>query len=95
MADVLAKVRTGFLERVSNAVLKQLLDDLLEDGVLNEGEIESIEEENSRRADRARCLIDSVRRKGDTASTKMIARLQTRDQALYTDLIVEPLYNNQ
>ncbi|XP_040901684.1 caspase a [Toxotes jaculatrix] len=87
MADKeLAKVRKKFVERVSKEVINQLLDDILEDHIVNDGEKESIIEENSTRADKARCLIDTVRNKGDAASRKLIAHLQKRDPTLYTQL---------
>lgn len=70
------------MKSVNTEMVKQLLDDLLEDGVLNDGEKDSILEENSSRADKARCLIDVVKKKGDTVSNKMIAHLQSRDPAL-------------
>uniref|UniRef100_A0A8C6T8Q7 CARD domain-containing protein n=1 Tax=Neogobius melanostomus TaxID=47308 RepID=A0A8C6T8Q7_9GOBI len=95
MAGVLAKVRTGFAERVTTEVLKQLLEDLLEDRVLNEGEKDSILEENMSRADRARALIASVKRKGDDASEKMMGRLQQRDPTLYFELIIKQGHNTQ
>ncbi|XP_040901977.1 caspase recruitment domain-containing protein 16-like [Toxotes jaculatrix] len=95
MADkVLASVRTKFVERISNELIKQLLDDLLEDVVLNEGEKDAILEENKSRADKARCLIDTVKKKGDEASRKLIAHLQSRDLMLYSTLglsSVQPL----
>ncbi|XP_030007441.1 caspase-1-A-like isoform X1 [Sphaeramia orbicularis] len=84
--EELAKVRSKFVEKVSKEVIKQILDELLEDGVLNEGESESIIEENSSRADKARCLIDKVKKKGDVASTKMIVHLKSKDPTLYTTL---------
>eukprot|EP00064_Thunnus_orientalis_P004040 superscaffoldBa00000353_g4051 len=87
MADEeLRKVRTKFVEKVSKEVIKQLLDDLLEDSFMNDGEKDSVLEENSSRADQARCLIDLVRKKGDEASRKMIAQLQCRDPALHKTL---------
>lgn len=64
----------------------QLLDDLGQDGVLNDGERESIIEENGTRADMARSLIDIVKKKGDKASSKMIAYIQSRDSSLYEKL---------
>lgn len=71
---------------VSKAVIKMLLDDLVEDGVLNDMESESILEENDSRADKARCLIDIVKKKGDRASSKMIVHLKSRDSPLYEKL---------
>ncbi|KAM7413026.1 hypothetical protein PAMA_020418 [Pampus argenteus] len=87
MADKeLAKVRSKFVDKVSKEVIKQILDDLLEDCILNDGEKDSILEENISKADKARCLIDTVKRKGDVASRKMINHLQNRDPTLYTTL---------
>ncbi|XP_074498302.1 caspase a-like isoform X3 [Sebastes fasciatus] len=82
----LARVRSKFVEKVSNPLLKDLLDDLLHDGVLNDGQKDSILEENTNRADKARSLIDTVKRKGDEASRKMIAHLHSRDLMLYSEL---------
>lgn len=82
----LARVRGRFVQKVSKALLKQLLDDLLGDGLLNDGETDSVLEDNSNKADMARALIDMVKRKGDTASRKMIAYLESRDPTLYSEL---------
>lgn len=82
----LGRVRTKFVEGVSKDLVKQLLDDLLDEGILNDGEKDSILEENSTKADRARALIDTVKRKGDEASRKMIAQLQSRDPTLSRNL---------
>uniref|UniRef100_A0A3Q0SCH5 CARD domain-containing protein n=1 Tax=Amphilophus citrinellus TaxID=61819 RepID=A0A3Q0SCH5_AMPCI len=81
----LGRVRSKFIEKTSRALLDQLLDDILEDGILNDGERESIAEENRNRADKARCLIDTVRKKGEVASKKMICHIQQRDPTLYSD----------
>ncbi|XP_036005778.1 caspase-1-like [Fundulus heteroclitus] len=87
MADKeLARVRTNFVAKVSKAVIKQLLDDLLEDCLLNDEEVDSVLEDNTGRADMARCLIDKVKRKGDKASRKMIEHIELRDILLYTEL---------
>ena len=82
----LARVRSKFVDKVSKEIISQLLDDILEDGVVNDGEKDRILEENNSRADKARSLIDAVKRKGDKASAKMIARLQNRDPTLYSEL---------
>ncbi|KAJ8414485.1 hypothetical protein AAFF_G00036870 [Aldrovandia affinis] len=87
MADKqLATVRAQFVNRVTKPVLKQLLDDLLEDRVLNDEEQETVVQENSMRADQARSLIDMVRRKGPTASEKLLSRLKERDPGLFDQL---------
>ncbi|KAK9520942.1 hypothetical protein VZT92_020797 [Zoarces viviparus] len=82
----LFNVRKKFVEEANKALIKQLLDDLFGDGVLNKGEKNSVLEENSTTEDKARSLIDMVRAKGDEASRKMIAHLQSRDASLYSKL---------
>ncbi|XP_039668560.1 NACHT, LRR and PYD domains-containing protein 1b allele 2-like isoform X1 [Perca fluviatilis] len=82
----LARLRPKLVEKVSNVLIKQLLDDLLEDGVLNDGEKDSILQESCTSADRARCLIDMVRKKGREASRKIFTRLQSRDPTLSAEL---------
>lgn len=79
-------MRGRFVEKVSKALIKQLLDDLLEDRLLNDGETDSVLEDNTGKADMARCLIDMVRRKGDRASRKMIQHLENRDPTLHSEL---------
>lgn len=86
LAEVLFKVRNDFTERATKPVIKQLLGDLLTEKILNDMESESIEEEYTARADKAKALIDTVRKKGDAASERMIAHLKRRDPALYTTL---------
>ncbi|XP_022062834.2 caspase a-like [Acanthochromis polyacanthus] len=85
-ARELARVRTKFVEKVSKDMISQLLDDLLDDRVLNDGEKDSILEENVKTRDKARALLDRVKHKGDEASRKMIAHLYERDQTLCSEL---------
>ncbi|KAE8286041.1 Caspase recruitment domain-containing protein 18 Caspase-1 inhibitor Iceberg [Larimichthys crocea] len=82
----LDKVRSRLVEKMSRQVIKQLLDDLLKDGVLNDEEKDSILQENSTSSDRARCLIDMVKKKGQEASRKLFTHLQERDPTLSTEL---------
>lgn len=79
-------MRTQFVEKVSKSIIKQLLDDILEDDIVNEGEKDSILEDNPNNADRARSLIDTVKKKGDKASEKLIAHIKKRDPTLYDEL---------
>uniref|UniRef100_A0A3B5M086 Caspase a n=1 Tax=Xiphophorus couchianus TaxID=32473 RepID=A0A3B5M086_9TELE len=85
MAEI-SKVRSKFVEKVSKPILKQLLDDLLEDRLLNDGEVESVLEDNTNKADMARCLIDIVRKKGTRGSKMLIDHIKTRDEALHAEL---------
>uniref|UniRef100_A0A3B4Y5H7 CARD domain-containing protein n=1 Tax=Seriola lalandi dorsalis TaxID=1841481 RepID=A0A3B4Y5H7_SERLL len=82
----LFRVRSEFAARVSIALIKELLDDLLKDKIVNDGQSESILQDNSTRADKARDLIDTVRKKGDAASRVMIVHLHRRDPELYSQL---------
>ncbi|XP_019729802.1 caspase-1-A-like [Hippocampus comes] len=86
MAEELKAVKIEFIENVSLPVIEQLLDHLLHDDVLNSGEGQAIIEAHDTRARRARILIDSVSRKGDEASWKMITYLQQRDPMLFKEL---------
>ncbi|XP_077468299.1 caspase a-like [Stigmatopora argus] len=85
MAEELKDVRTGFVEGVSIAVIRQLLDDLLDEKVFNYGEMEAIDEGQSR-VNKARLFIDMVTKKGDEASWKAITYLYERDQNFATKL---------
>ncbi|XP_070784623.1 caspase recruitment domain-containing protein 8-like [Enoplosus armatus] len=76
----LASVRTQFLERVSEPVLNQLLDKLLEHDVINDDETQSFR--TKVKAEKARDVIDTVRRKGPEASSVLIATLCEVDQHL-------------
>ncbi|XP_037630597.1 caspase-1-like isoform X2 [Sebastes umbrosus] len=87
MADKeLFRVRKEFVEGVTDELLRQLLDDLLGDGVFNQGQKDWILERNPTTTNKARDLIDTVMKKGDKASRKMIAHLQSRDPELYSKL---------
>uniref|UniRef100_A0A3B3SWQ1 CARD domain-containing protein n=1 Tax=Paramormyrops kingsleyae TaxID=1676925 RepID=A0A3B3SWQ1_9TELE len=85
-SETLMQVRTKFVEKVTGPTLSLLLDDLLMDGVFNEGEMEQVKEEFRMRAEKARAVIDMTRKKGNAASDKLIARLQQRDPSLFQDL---------
>uniref|UniRef100_A0A7N8YE76 CARD domain-containing protein n=1 Tax=Mastacembelus armatus TaxID=205130 RepID=A0A7N8YE76_9TELE len=66
-AEILSSVRTQFVQKVSEPVLNQLLDFLLQQDVINQGEMES--KRAKTRADRARAVIDMVRGKGTEANS--------------------------
>uniref|UniRef100_A0A8D0D520 CARD domain-containing protein n=1 Tax=Sander lucioperca TaxID=283035 RepID=A0A8D0D520_SANLU len=75
--------RTQFVERVSDPVLNQLLDKLLERGVITDGEMQSV---RTGRADKARDVMDTVRRKGSAASSVLISALCEVDPVLSREL---------
>uniref|UniRef100_A0A3B4UD38 CARD domain-containing protein n=1 Tax=Seriola dumerili TaxID=41447 RepID=A0A3B4UD38_SERDU len=69
--EKLKSVRTQFIDRVSGPVLRELLDKLLDREVLTGGEMESVAATPSRK-EKAREVIDMVRRKGPAASSALI-----------------------
>lgn len=81
----LFEVRKEFVERVSSGVLSQLLDDLLEKGVLNEEEVENVRVISSKQG-KARVLIDKGRNKGPKASLIFIECINCRDSYLADNL---------
>ncbi|XP_028443326.1 NACHT, LRR and PYD domains-containing protein 12-like [Perca flavescens] len=81
--DRLLLVRRQFVERVSDPVLNQLLDQLLERGVITDGEMQSV---RTGRADKARDVMDTVRRKGSWASSVLISALCEVDPVLSREL---------
>ncbi|XP_069729997.1 caspase-1-like isoform X2 [Phaenicophaeus curvirostris] len=74
--------RKSFVARVSNAVISELLDDLLHQRVLNLEEADEVRAEHKVRADKARCLIENVLLKGSKASRIFITSLRNRDRNL-------------
>ncbi|XP_062341786.1 caspase-1-like [Osmerus eperlanus] len=89
-ASELKGVRTQFVERVSKAVMDQLLDYLEDERVLITAEVEEIKEEHRQRAEKARHIIDAVLRKGDAACDKFLTSFQTIDGTLYNELQLRP-----
>ncbi|XP_029963846.1 caspase-1-like [Salarias fasciatus] len=86
-AKLLLKARSKFVDQVNPELLKQILDKLLEDEVLNDQEKNPIHKlMNSNDADAARSLIDVVRKKGDRASGMMIDHIKNLDGNLYDEL---------
>ncbi|CAK6983873.1 uncharacterized protein LOC128366930, partial [Scomber scombrus] len=79
-AEKLLLAREQFVSRVSEANLNLLLDKLLGFGVINDGEMESARTET--RANKAREVIDMVRRKGSEASSCFIVALRVVDPIL-------------
>ncbi|KAL6097543.1 uncharacterized protein ACO6RY_13062 [Pungitius sinensis] len=81
----LLEVRTGFVEGISGPALMSLLDRLLEKKVITDAEGEEAEAKPNRR-DRARFVIDIVRKKGEDASLEMIEFLEEDDPFLFENL---------
>uniref|UniRef100_A0A669EQ14 CARD domain-containing protein n=1 Tax=Oreochromis niloticus TaxID=8128 RepID=A0A669EQ14_ORENI len=72
-------IRSRFIDSVSESILNKLLDKLLQQRVINDQEMESFRSKQSR-ADKARDMIDTVRRKGSEASSLLIAAICEEDQ---------------
>ncbi|XP_071396948.1 caspase recruitment domain-containing protein 8-like [Centroberyx affinis] len=70
----LLRIRSSFIDGISGPVLKSLLDKLFEKTVITDSERESADEMQMK-SDKARFVIDAVRKKGEAASSEMIAFL--------------------
>ncbi|CAL8285037.1 unnamed protein product [Gadus morhua 'NCC'] len=81
----LRRIRTQFVERVSDRVIKGLLDDLRQQKVFSTWIKDSVMEGRTKE-DQARSLIDMVIGKGERASQAMIDSVKTRDKHLCSTL---------
>ncbi|XP_056219646.1 NACHT, LRR and PYD domains-containing protein 1b allele 3-like isoform X2 [Seriola aureovittata] len=79
--DRLLDTRSGFIDAISEPVLQSLLDKLLEKKVITDSERESADEMQNKR-DKSRFVIDTVRKKGEAASSEMIEFLCETDPFL-------------
>ncbi|XP_063339184.1 uncharacterized protein LOC134634069 isoform X1 [Pelmatolapia mariae] len=82
--EKLMVIRSQFIDRVSEPVLRKLLDKLLERRVIIDDEMDLGGVRS--RADKARQVIDVVRRKGSQASSALIAALCEVDPCLSREL---------
>ncbi|KAM3614370.1 uncharacterized protein V6R79_013267 [Siganus canaliculatus] len=80
----LLSVRRDFIARVSDSNLNQILDRLLDRQIVNDEEYASARALT--RADKARTVIDAVRRKGTLASSVLISALCEVDPHLSREL---------
>ena len=78
--SMLLSGRSQFASSVSDPILNQLLDQLLEQGIINQEEMESARTRT--RADKARAVIDMVQNKGTRASSFLIEVFRTLDPHL-------------
>ncbi|XP_026035087.1 NACHT, LRR and PYD domains-containing protein 1b allele 3-like [Astatotilapia calliptera] len=83
----LLNVRSSFIDRISGPVLSSLMDKLLEKGLMVDGDREEADTMQTR-SDRARFVIDTVRRKGEAASSQMIEFLRELDAFLHRNLFL-------
>ncbi|MED6240386.1 hypothetical protein ATANTOWER_020323 [Ataeniobius toweri] len=82
--EKLRTVRPDFIVQVSNPVLDKLLDELQHCRVMTDAEAKEVR--TRPRSEKARELIDTVRRKGVEASSKMISALCSNDGYLSSEL---------
>ncbi|XP_067440503.1 NACHT, LRR and PYD domains-containing protein 3-like isoform X1 [Thunnus thynnus] len=82
--EKLRTVRSAFIYRVSYPVLDKLLDELLGHGVITDAEREAAMAKPRR--DKARDVIDMVRKKGSDASEKLITLFSEDDTFLCREL---------
>ncbi|MGH0177783.1 UNVERIFIED_CONTAM: hypothetical protein FKN15_075846 [Acipenser sinensis] len=82
----LQTVRTDFIDGVNDAIIQDLLDDMLQIRVLNDSEMEAVRQGENRTRDKAHCLIDMVRRKGSSARERLLSKLEKRDPTLHHKL---------
>ncbi|XP_047433746.1 uncharacterized protein LOC125003698 isoform X3 [Mugil cephalus] len=80
----LKSVRVEFINRVSDPVLKNLLDELLQKEVINSSELEEMQALS--KADKARKLIDTVVKKGPEACKVMIDAFRILDPFVFETL---------
>lgn len=85
----LGSVRSQFIHKLSEPVLNRLLDELLQSEVITEGEMEDITAKGGR-SDKARTLVDTVRKKGAEASSALINTLCEVDPCVSKDLTLKP-----
>ncbi|XP_008420138.1 NACHT, LRR and PYD domains-containing protein 12-like isoform X2 [Poecilia reticulata] len=82
--EKLRSVRPDFINHVSNPVLDKLLDELQHCRVISDAEADQIR--TKPRAEKARELIDTVRKKGAEASSRMTSALCSNDPYLSSEL---------
>ncbi|XP_033978466.1 baculoviral IAP repeat-containing protein 2-like [Trematomus bernacchii] len=82
--QMLRSVRTEFINRVSQAVLEQLLDKLLEREVITYSEMTSAR--GKPQFDKAREVVDTVHQKGAAACRVLINALREIDPYIYKEL---------
>ena len=86
----LGRIRSKFVDKVSDPVIKGLLDDLWQQKVFSTEDKEFVTENQKIKTDMARCLIDMVIGKGETACRIMIDSMKVRDEHFTLDLISSP-----
>ena len=82
----LKRIFSEFVPRVSNTLIRELLDDLHQQKVFSTEEKDFVMENHKCRADQARYLINEVIKKGERASQILIDSMKKRDTYLCSTL---------
>ena len=82
----LQRIHSEFVKTVKIAVIRGLLDDLLQQKVFSTEDKDSVMEKGKIKTDMARCLIDMVIGKGEKQSRIMIESMKKRDPDLCSTL---------
>ncbi|XP_056466653.1 uncharacterized protein LOC130405537 isoform X2 [Gadus chalcogrammus] len=82
----LQRIHSEFVKTVKIAVIRGLLDDLLQQKVFSTEDKDSVMEKKKIKTDMARCLIDMVIGKGEKQSRIMIESMKKRDPDLCSTL---------
>ena len=85
----LGRIRSELIDRLSDDDVIDLLYDLRKMDVLNDEEEKTVEEKMTSK-DRARCLIDTVMRKGEREISLMVDYLTARQPELCLTLGLTP-----
>ncbi|XP_026036252.1 NACHT, LRR and PYD domains-containing protein 14-like isoform X4 [Astatotilapia calliptera] len=85
--DKLLLIRSEFIERVSAEGLNKIVDKLLERHIIIDVEMESGTCEKKSRANKVRCIIDTVRRKGNDACRHLLDVLKEVDPTLFRVIV--------
>lgn len=75
-----------FVDNVSTETIKLIIDCVLEDRIINAPEKESILEKSTLRADQARRLLDTVKKKGTKARAMFVSHIERLDPKLHQAL---------
>ncbi|KAM5180762.1 caspase-1-A-like [Mantella aurantiaca] len=86
MADQLRRLRKGLIDGCNKSLIMDLLDDLLDEGILSSAEVEYITEGTNISSDQMRKLVDFVWKKGNKASNILIQIVLKRDSTLSANL---------
>ncbi|GCC29809.1 caspase-1-like [Chiloscyllium punctatum] len=82
----LKRLRTDLVNGLTKGVIDDLVDEMQQASVINTSESEEILQAQATTKSKARCLIDTISRKGPRASEKFIDSLNKADRELSTEL---------